>query len=290
MTAPEVRIRTYIRSGLSFDVRDEGPLDGPVVVLLHGFPQDSTSWDRLAPMLHARGYRTLAPDQRGYSPGARPKWRWAYRGSELVADIVALIDAAGLGTVHVVGHDWGAAVAWQIAAQRPDMLRTLTAVSVPHPLAFARAMLTSSQVVKSWYMAAFQLPILPEWVLARTSLGHKALVASGQKPDYAQRDLDAMRAPGRLRGGLNWYRALWMVKPDGRSTRISVPTLHIWSDGDSAIGPNGAQLTPNFVDGPYRFEVLRGVSHWIPDEAPEELDRLLAEHLRGDRYRPTPQS
>ncbi|MCX6472027.1 alpha/beta fold hydrolase, partial [Rhodococcus sp. (in: high G+C Gram-positive bacteria)] len=113
MTTPADRLTSYSRSGLTFDVRDEGPADGPVVVLLHGFPQDSRSWDHLAPLLHARGFRTVAPDQRGYSPGARPKARWAYRGSELAADTVALIDALAVGKVHLVGHDWGAAVAWQ---------------------------------------------------------------------------------------------------------------------------------------------------------------------------------
>ena len=168
MTTPADRLTSYSRSGLTFDVRDEGPADGPVVVLLHGFPQDSSSWDQLAPLLHTRGFRTVAPDQRGYSPGARPKARWAYRGSELAADTVALIDALAVGKVHLVGHDWGAAVAWQVAAERPDLLNTVTAVSVPHPLAFVKAMVTSTQGLKSWYMGAFQLPFVPEKVLSST--------------------------------------------------------------------------------------------------------------------------
>ncbi|TSD46353.1 alpha/beta fold hydrolase [Rhodococcus sp. KBS0724] len=279
MTVPEVRIRTYTRSGLSFDVRDEGPVGGPIVVLLHGFPQDSTSWDRLVPLVHARGYRTLAPDQRGYSPGARPTSRRAYRLDELASDIVALIDAAGSAPVHLVGHDWGAAVAWQVAAERPDLIRTLTALSVPHPAAFVRALLTSSQALRSWYMLAFQLPMLPEWILRRS--GDKILVKSGQSLERARRDRDAMAKPGRLRGGLNWYRALALNSSRAGSGRISVPTLHVWSDRDIALARKGAELTTRFVDGPYRFEILRGVSHWIPDEAPEELDRLLAEHLRN---------
>ncbi|MDV8070440.1 alpha/beta fold hydrolase [Rhodococcus sp. IEGM 1366] len=278
MTRPVPRLRRYTRSGLSFDVRDEGPLDGPVVVLLHGFPQDSTSWDGLVPLLHARGYRTLAPDQRGYSPEARPSARSAYRRSELAADTVALIDAAGAAPVHLVGHDWGAAVAWQVAAERPDLIRTLTALSVPHPAAFVRALLTSSQALRSWYMLAFQLPILPEWILRRTA--DTILVRSGQSLECARRDRDAMAMPGRLRGGLNWYRALAFSSPTAGSGRVSVPTLHIWSDGDIVLGRKGAELTTRYVDGPYRFEVLRGVSHWIPDEAPQQLDRLLAEHLQ----------
>lgn len=279
MTTPADRLTSYSRSGLTFDVRDEGPADGPVVVLLHGFPQDSSSWDQLAPLLHTRGFRTVAPDQRGYSPGARPKARWAYRGSELAADTVALIDALAVGKVHLVGHDWGAAVAWQVAAERPDLLNTVTAVSVPHPLAFVKAMVTSTQGLKSWYMGAFQLPFVPEKILSSTSAGEKFLISSGQTPENARRDLNAMLAPGRLRGGLNWYRAMWMTKPNPATARVTVPTMHVWSDGDAAIGPKGSALTPAFVDGPYRFEVLRGVSHWIPDEAPTELDRLLGEHF-----------
>ncbi len=139
------RITTIQRQGLTFDVFDEGPLDGEVVVLLHGFPERSTSWRYVVPLLHERGYRTIAMDQRGYSPGARPKRRWNYRIRQLTDDVLALIDRIG-GPVHLVGHDWGAVPSWAIATQRPDRLRTLTAVSVPHPMAFLRAAVTLSAV------------------------------------------------------------------------------------------------------------------------------------------------
>ncbi|QDQ93866.1 alpha/beta fold hydrolase [Rhodococcus sp. WB9] len=273
------RIRTFTRDGLVFDVRDEGPIDGTPVVLLHGFPQDSRSWDELAPLLHRRGFRTLAPDQRGYSAGARPRARWAYRGSELVADIVALIDQAGLGPAHVVGHDWGAVVAWGLAAERPDRVRTLTALSVPHPAAFVRAMLTSGQILKSWYMFAFQLPWIPERLITPDGYGYRALLASGQSADRAKRDLEPMRDRTRARGALNWYRAMPFTAPRSASRKVRVPTLFVWSDGDSAIGPVGPALTARFVDGPYTYEVFRGVSHWIPDEAAERVDGLLGSHL-----------
>ncbi|MFC9790556.1 alpha/beta fold hydrolase [Rhodococcus sp. NPDC127528] len=280
MSAGNGRVVSYARDGLVFDVRDEGPIDGVPVVLLHGFPQDARSWDALAPRLHARGYRTLAPNQRGCSPGARPRSRWAYRSSELTGDVVALIEHAGLGRVHLVGHDWGAAVAWNLAAERPDLVRTVSALSVPHPAAFARAVLTSSQIVKSWYMFAFQLPWLPERLLASGGAVRRHLLRSGMSVGVADRDLAPMHEKDRARGALNWYRAMLFTTPGRAASRVSVPTLYVWSDGDTALGPEGAALTERYVDGPYRFEVLRGVSHWIPDEAAERLDALLAPHLQ----------
>src|SRR3954463_14957615 len=156
---------SFRRGDLTFDVRDAGPADGTPVVLLHGFPQDSSSFDRLTPALHSAGLRTLAPDQRGYSPGARPSGRAAYRMRELTADVLALLDAAELGSAHVVGHDWGGIVGWALAAWHPERGRTLTAVSVPHPAAMARAFVTSDQALRSWYMGLFQLPVLPEQLL-----------------------------------------------------------------------------------------------------------------------------
>lgn len=274
------RISSFAREGLTFDVRDAGPGDGDVVVLLHGFPQDSRSWDRLAPLLHARGLRTLAVDQRGYSPGARPRSRRAYRLSELTADVVALIEQRGQGPVHVVGHDWGAAVAWTLAARRPDLVRTLTALSVPHPAAFVRALLTSSQLWKSWYMAVFQLPVLPEHAVSATGFGRRALLSSGMTEAQADRDLAAMRERSRIRGALNWYRAIPFTTPKSAAMPVTVPTLYVWSDNDIALGPAAARSTERFVTGPYTFETLSGVSHWIPEEAPERLDALLGAHLR----------
>jgi pimeloyl-ACP methyl ester carboxylesterase len=273
-----MRLTTFTRDGLVFDVRDAGPLEGAPVVLLHGFPQDSRCWDAVSPLLHARGYRTLAPDQRGYSPGARPRHRRAYRLSELTADIVELIEAAGIGPVHLVGHDWGAAVAWVVAAQRPDLLTSLSALSVPHPAAFARALLTSGQALRSWYMLFFQLPWLPERTLTGRSW-ESSLRSTGMSSKAPARDARLMRDRGAARGGLSWYRAMMFSVQSGFGTKITVPTLYVWSDGDIAIGPKAAALARHFVTGPYSYEVLQGVSHWIPDEVPERLDAVLARHF-----------
>ena len=275
------RISDFTRDGLVFDVRDAGPVDGTPVVLLHGFPQSSRAWDAVSPLLHARGYRTIAPDQRGYSPRARPGPRRAYRRSELIADVVGLVDAAGVGPVHLVGHDWGAVVAWGVAADRPGLLRSLTALSVPHPAAFLRAVVTSSQGLRSWYMAAFQLPWLPERRLSSGQPCERALRSIGMSREAAARDAALMRDLRTARGALNWYRAMAYSNPWALRAKVTVPTLYVWSDGDVAVGPRGAALTPRFVAGPYTYEVLRGVSHWIPEEAPAQLDALLAGHFEA---------
>ena len=273
------RLTSFTRDGLRFDVRDTGPVDGTPVVLLHGFPQDSRSWDAVSPLLHARGYRTIAPDQRGYSPGARPRPRRAYRASELTGDIAELIEVAGLGPVHLVGHDWGAAVAWGLAAQRPDLLRSLTALSVPHPGAFVHALLTSSQALRSWYMLFFQLPWLPERQISSGKDWQRALRSTGMSSEAAARDAELMRDRDTARAALNWYRAIPFSPPRPLPAKITVPTLYVYSDGDTAIGPKGAALTWRFVAGPYTYEVLEGVSHWIPEEVPEQLETLLTRHF-----------
>lgn len=274
------RIESFSRAGLTFDVRDEGPRDGEPVVLLHGFPQDARSWDGVAPLLHARGYRTIAPDQRGCSPGARPRRRRDYRQSELVADTAALIDRIGR-PVHVIGHDWGAVVAWGIAARRPESVRSLTAVSVPHPAAFVRALGTSGQLFRSWYMLFFQLPWLPERLLSDERTARRTLRRSGQVPDAAARDAARLADRDAVRGGVNWYRALPLASRRDVTGRVAVPTLMVWSDGDFAIGRPGPAASGRWVTGPYRFETLPGVSHWIPDEAPEALAELVLEHVGG---------
>jgi pimeloyl-ACP methyl ester carboxylesterase len=263
------RLSHYRHGDLTFDVLDEGPLDGEPVVLLHGFPQRSTCWRLVAPLLHAAGLRTYAPDQRGYSRGARPGRRRDYRLSHLVDDVVALADAIG-GPVHLVGHDWGAAVAWALAGQHPERVRTLTAVSVPHPAAFLRAMATSAQALRSWYMAAFQLPVLPE-LLGASSLAEGRLREMGMDEEQRRRFRTEIVEDGALTGGLMWYRAVPLVDPRHVTGTVRVPTTFVWSDGDPAIARAGGLQTQDYVDAPYEYVELNGVSHWIPEEAPQAL-------------------
>jgi pimeloyl-ACP methyl ester carboxylesterase len=269
----------YRRGDLVFDTIDTGPPDGPAVVLLHGFPQFNTSWSKVIDRLSAAGYRCLAPNQRGYSPAARPARRRDYRMSELVEDVRALIDAGGASRVHLVGHDWGAAVAWSVAAQMPDRLATVSALSVPHPAAFLNALATSRQALASWYMYVFQLPSLPEYVFlgrqGNTARLAKALRSSGQSADAADRDARAIAEPGALTAALNWYRAMPLSGMRRTMGKVSVPTLYVWSDGDTAVLGKAARNCGRYVTGEYRVEILQGVSHWIPDEEPDAIADLL---------------
>lgn len=273
------RITSYYRDGLTFDVRDEGPLDGPVAVLLHGFPERSSSWRSVAPLLHDEGIRTLAPDQRGYSPGARPRRRWDYRLPLLVDDVAALVERVG-GPVHLVGHDWGAVVGWALAANRPELLSTLTAVSVPHPGAFLKAMFSSTQGLRSWYMLAFQLPVLPERLAGQAG---GRIDAELQKGGMTAEDVARFHREivdyGALPGALNWYRAIPLSDPRSTRGRVTVPTTYVWSDGDVALTRQAAEHCGDYVDGPYRFEVLEGVTHWIPTQAPDALAELILDRI-----------
>lgn len=272
------RITQATRAGLTFDVTDAGPLDGSVVLLLHGFPANRRSWDGVVPHLHAAGFRTLAPDQRGYSPHARPRGRGAYRMAELVRDALAVADAAGADRFHVVGHDWGGAVAWKLALVAPQRLSRLTAVSTPHPSALRTAMLTSTQVLSSWYMGFFQLPVLPERFLEDRVAG--LVRAGGVPPAIASRYAETLSEPGALTAALDWYRGAWL--PGGSPMRaadpsVRVPTTYVWGRHDQALGRRAAELTRRYVSAPYRFVEL-DEGHWIPEVAPE---RLAQEILAG---------
>lgn len=262
---------------LVFDALVDGPADGRLVLLLHGFPQTSWSWRQVIPVLADRGYRVVAPDQRGYSAGARPEGVAAYRMPCLVGDVVGMLDALGASTADVVGHDWGAAVAWQVAGRHADRVRSLTAVSVPHPLAFVAALRTDAdQRERSQYMLRFQVEGEAEDALLRGGL--RAAFAGAEDVVDVERYVALMERPGVLTAALSWYRAQ-DIADIADLTATTVPTLYVWSDEDLALGAVAAHATASYVDAPYRFEVLKGVTHWIPEQAPAELSTWLLEHL-----------
>lgn len=268
------KITHFSRDELVFDVVDSGPRSGAVselpVILPHGFPERASCWEGVTPLLNERGLRTVAPDQRGYSRGARPRPIRAYRMDELVDDVVALADELGTPGFHLVGHDWGASAAYLVAARHPDRVRTLTTLAVPHPAAFLRAM-PHGQAIKSGYMAFFQLPKLPERVL--TYLARSGGGPGGRLelyPGYSERLSREIVDDGALTGGLNWYRAMRYASMRSLADEIvRVPTTYVYGDKDSFLGKAGARGCAAFIDAPYEFIVADGVDHWMPERVPE---------------------
>ena len=278
MRHPDERIATYTRDGLTFDVTDTGPLRGEVVVLLHGFPTDRSSWDRVAGRLHDAGLRTLAPDQRGYSPGASPGDLGAYRLEELVADVVALVDASGRERVHLVGHDWGGALAWLVAANHPERIATLTVLSTPHPAAMGRAWRRGlEQKRKSWYMAAFQVPWAPERALAATF--HSVLARRGLPTDDRRRYAARLARADALAGPINWYRAARTSHV--RAHRVDVPTTYVWGSRDPFLGRTAAELTREHVTGDYEFVEL-DAGHWLPETRDDQAAAAIVRRITRD--------
>ncbi|MBF6451074.1 alpha/beta fold hydrolase [Nocardia elegans] len=268
------RLERFRNGRLVFQVEDQGPIDGPVVVLLHGFPQNARCWDAVRTQLHARGYRTIAFDQRGYAPGARPRGRFAYRTGALVSDLVALTELFAPVKVSLVGHDWGAVVAWAMAARHPELIASLTTVSVPHTRAFLRSLLSSNQALRGHYMAVFQLPWIPE-ILARRNPDtlRKILLGSGMHSIEADRVVVEMVPTPAFTAGLNWYRGMMFSHPS-YSSPVTVPTTHVWSTRDVSLVRAGAQLCARYVDADFRLEIIEG-SHWVPDELPDVLARII---------------
>ncbi len=273
-------------NGWRFTVRQSGPVDGPAVILLHGFPQTSRCFAREITALGRAGFRALAPDQRGYSAGARPARVDDYVLAELVSDVLALADASGMGAFDLVGHDWGGVVGWWLAGLHPDRVRTFTAVSTPHPAALAGALASDpDQNERSSYLELFRQPGAAERLLLGESGDGDGLrqVFAGSGIDRAAVDgyVEALAAPGALTAALNWYRANDLRVAPAPAGPVVVPTLYVWSTEDIALGRRAAEATAGYVRGPYRLEVLEGVGHWIPDVASDRLTRLLLEHLGG---------
>ncbi len=267
-----------------FDARVSGPADGPLVLLLHGFPQTSAMWRRQLEALGAAGFRAVAPDQRGYSPGARPGDDDRYVLDRLVADVLAMADEMGGHAFHLVGHDWGGMVAWRLAARHPQRLRTLAVLSTPHPAALRRALAGedgSDQRRRSAYIALFRAPGAAQALAAADGAGLRRLFSStGLPAGEEQPHLEVLADAGAVSAALAWYRAN-DVEVLASFEPVTTPTLYVWGNDDPALGPEAARFTADHVEGPYRFEVLDGVGHWIAETAPEQLEQLLVEHLGG---------
>jgi len=264
---------------LTFDVRTDGPPDGRPVLLLHGFPQTSLSWAAVTPLLARAGLRTYAPDQLGYSPGARPQESEAYALTSLAQVTADLMTALDVPVADVVGHDWGANVAWALAGWHPDRVRTLTAVSVPHPTAYTLAYRADpEQKERSAYIKLFWQEGKAERVLLEDDARRLRRLLEGVDPEAVQAYVAHLSAPGALTAALDWYRQMSSGTP---VDPVGVPTTYVWSDADVAIGRTAAEACADQVTGDYRFLELPGVSHWVPEHAPEDLARAVLERVAG---------
>ena len=270
------RIESYQREGLTFDVIDSGALDGQIFVLLHGFPETNKSWQETSEILNQAGYRTLAINQRGYSLGAQPEKRRDYRGSALIEDVNTLLDLIGQ-PVYLVGHDWGAVVAWDVAQRYPDKIKHLITVSVPHKAAFMQAMLKSNQLFKSYYMGLFQLPKIPELLFEKfPKIGLGLLKNTGMTAQQLQDFQQDIVNEKRLSPALNWYRGIPFSSNKTLLKPITVPTLFIWGKHDSAVGAKSVALNHQFVKAPYK-EIIMDATHWIPVQNAKELSGYILE-------------
>jgi pimeloyl-ACP methyl ester carboxylesterase len=267
-----------------------GPAGAPLVLLLHGFPQSRHSWRDQVPALGAAGYRALAPDQRGYSPGVRPDPAAgldAYSVDRLVADVLDLAAAEGHAAkrFHLVGHDWGGHVSWATAHRHPERIASLTILSRPHPAAFRRAFRENAdeQQHRSRHHKAFHDPNTADALLEDDGRRFKRNLGNNGVPEASIAEYySVLGSRPALESALAWYRAAGALTGTEVGP-IAVPTLYIWGDADSTVGPSAARWTAEHVTGPYRFEVLPGVGHFATDQAPTAVTRLLLEHLAAHR-------
>jgi pimeloyl-ACP methyl ester carboxylesterase len=268
----------------TFDAVVAGPDDGAVVFLLHGFPQTNQSWDEVIPAMAEAGYRVVAPNLRGYSPGARPPEPELYTMDLLTADVVGMADALGVDQFHVVGHDWGAAATWGLAMSHPDRVLSIVPVSGAHPQAVGAALAERAAEDDRpqgerppSYLEVFGAEGAEEMFLENDAALLRGILSGPWfTEEEVQNYVDHFNEPGAMTGALNWLRS---GSRGMEIAPVTIPTMSVWSTEDVTLGRIGAELSGDFVEGPYRFEILEGVSHWIPDEAPVELNALLLEHL-----------
>lgn len=260
----------------------EGPDDGRPVLLLHGFPQTRHTWRDQLPALAAAGYRGVAPDQRGYSPGARPSGVEAYSTDVLVGDVVRFAEWCG-GRVDLVGHDWGGQLAWLTAAHHPEVVRSLTVLSRPHPAAFARAFQADAgQAERSKHHKAFHDPATVDRLLEDDARRLRRLLEEAGVPDAdAGAYLSVLGDHDALEAAISWYRG---TPPEGLrlvdTPVVEVPTLYLWGTEDQSVGRAAAELTEMYVAGSYHFVELEGGGHFLTDDGrSRDVTDALLEHL-----------
>jgi pimeloyl-ACP methyl ester carboxylesterase len=282
---PSVEALTLVCGPHTHTALAAGPRSGECVLLLHGWPEFADCWRETLVALGAAGYRAVAVDQRGYAENARPRDIASYEAGHLQSDVLAFAEQLGAGSFHLIAHDWGGLVAWGLASTHSHRVSSLSVLSTPHPLALQAALHhQGDQYQRLEYVRVFRQPggVAEQRLLADGAAALRAAYAGRVPASLVDENVRRLSEPGTLSATLNWYRAL----PDDLSYpagRVAVPTLYIWGSEDRALGREAALLTGGFVDGPYRFEILEGASHWLPEEAPDQIIPLLLDHLAASR-------
>jgi pimeloyl-ACP methyl ester carboxylesterase len=282
-----ITVREVAANGLTFEVAEAGAGDH-LVLCLHGFPELNFSWRHQMPLLAQLGYRVWAPNQRGYGASSRPDGVASYSVDRIVADAAALFDASGAAKLTLMAHDWGGAIAWNFAINRVRPIERLVVMNLPHPYCFAEALRHGPQRRRSWYMAAFQIPWLPERVMAAKRAAAVRNAFRGMAVDKARFPdavldvyADAALRPGALTAMINWYRAAARHRDRmkiGNGGKVDVPTLIVWGEEDSALGLETLDGTERYVRD-LTIRRLPGVSHWVQQEAPEAVNAIVEEWL-----------
>lgn len=278
-----VRHRTITTNGIRLHAVEAGPEDGPLLILLHGFPELWYGWRKqIAPFADA-GYRVLVPDQRGYNTSDKPKRVRSYNLDLLASDVIGLIDEAGREKAYVVAHDWGGAVGWWLGLKHADRIERLALLNIPHPNVMQKALRTNpKQRKRSSYMFFYQLPWLPERTLRKKDYKYlaMALQATSRPGTFTDEDLriykEAWSRPGALTAMLNWYRMmLWSRPSPPPSSRVTVPTLLIWGTKDRFLGEEMAQPSIDRCDQGRLARIE--ATHWVQHEEPDRVNALIAD-------------
>lgn len=263
-----------------------GPPDGPVVVLLHGFPEFWYSWHKQIEPLASAGFRVIVPDQRGYDKSSKPRGAAFYALTELTSDILAIADQLGQTRIFLAGHDWGAAVAWSVALLHPQRIAKLAILNVPHPSVMRRYLNTNRrQFRRSWYMFFFQLPWLPEAAFSAFNfrLGVRSLVRSSRPGTFSPEDLAQYRAawsqPGALTAMINWYRAAFRYRSKFPDSTVHVPTRILWGERDAFLLSAMAQDSLRYCDSAELY-TFANATHWLQHEEPARVSELLIDFFR----------
>lgn len=284
MTITSQRINT---NGISLDVHQSGPEGGELVILLHGFPEHGMAWKAQIEFLAAQGYRVWAPDQRGYAGSDKPTGAMSYQTHILALDVMGLADAAGAEQFHLVGHDWGAAVAWIIASNHAGRVKTLTILNVPHPSAFLKFLKSDfRQIKRSWYMFVFLLPKLPEWLLRRKNYAYmqnaivKTAVRGTFSPEEIKDYLMAWSQPQAVKSMVNWYRAALRKPSQPKLAKVPVPTHIIWGRKDQFLLEELAELSLAYCEDA-SVTYLDNAGHWLAHEEADNVSALILDFIKN---------